>query len=77
MSVTVMMTGVAAYKIRRLESFGLCKPTRTGSHQRLFCDEDIQTIRKIINLEKEGVNLAGIKIILDMEKKLQTEDTGG
>ena len=29
MAVTVMMTGVAAHKIRKFEEFGLCKPART------------------------------------------------
>jgi MerR family transcriptional regulator, heat shock protein HspR len=67
MSVTVMMTGVPAYKIRRLETFGLCRPSRTTSRQRLFSDKDIELIREIIRLEKKGVNLPGIKVILDME----------
>ncbi len=68
MSVTVMMTGVAAYKIRKFEEFGLCNPARTGSKQRLYSDNDIELIRKIVLLEKDGVNLPGIKVILDMQK---------
>jgi DNA-binding transcriptional MerR regulator len=68
MSVTVMMTGVAAHKIRRLEEFGLCRPARTGSKQRLYSDEDIEIIRRITSLEKDGVNLPGIKVIFNMQK---------
>ncbi len=77
MSVAVTMTGVSAIKIRRLETFGLCKPERTDGRQRLFCDEDIRTIHKIVSLEKEGVNLPGIKIILAMQKALHTRERRG
>ena len=68
MSITVMMTGVAAHRIRRFEEFGLCKPARTGSKQRLFSDHDVELIQQIASLEKEGINLPGIKIILGMRQ---------
>jgi hypothetical protein len=67
MSVAVMMTGVAAHKIRRLEDYGLCNPVRTSSRQRLFTDGDIKRIREIVLLEQEGINLAGVKTILEMK----------
>jgi MerR family transcriptional regulator, glutamine synthetase repressor len=67
MSVAVMMTGVAAHKIRRFEEYGLCNPARTTSRQRLFTDSDIKRIREIVLLEQEGINLAGVKIILSMK----------
>ncbi len=67
MSVTVMITGVAAHRIRRFEEFGLCKPTRTASRQRLFSDHDVELIREISALENDGINLAGIKAILLMK----------
>jgi MerR family transcriptional regulator, heat shock protein HspR len=70
MAVTVMMTGVAAHKIRRLEEYGLCKPARTCSKQRLYSDDDIDRIRQIAYLEKDGVNLPGVKLILEMQKSL-------
>lgn len=67
MAVTVMMTGIPAHKIRRFEEFGLCSPARTESKQRLYSEFDIEMIRKISVLEKDGVNLSGIKIILNMQ----------
>ncbi len=67
MAIAVMMTGVAAHKIRKLEGYGLCNPYRTGSKQRLYSDCDIELIRKISSLEKKGVNLPGIKLILGMK----------
>jgi MerR family transcriptional regulator, glutamine synthetase repressor len=67
MSITVKITGIAAHRIRKYEEFGLCKPERTSSQQRLFSDYDIEVLRKIMTYEKDGVNLRGIKIILKME----------
>jgi MerR family transcriptional regulator, heat shock protein HspR len=67
MAVAVMMTGTAAYRIRRFEEAGLFKPQRTGNKQRLYTDRDIELIRRILTLEKDGVNLPGIKIILGMQ----------
>ncbi len=67
MAVAVMMTGAPAYRIRRFEEAGLFKPQRTGNKQRLYSDRDIEIIRRIVTLDKNGVNLQGIKIILDMQ----------
>lgn len=67
MAVAVMMTGVPAHKIRKYEEVGLCKPARTVSKQRLYSDDDIILIHAIANLEEDGVNLPGIKIILGMQ----------
>ena len=73
MAVTVMMTGVPAHKIRKYEDAGLCKPARTVSKQRLYSDDDIILIHAIANLEEDGANLAGIKIILGMQKENKPE----
>jgi MerR family transcriptional regulator, heat shock protein HspR len=67
MAVTVMITGVAAHKIRKFEEFGLCKPARSLSKQRLYSDGDIELIRQIALLEKDRINLPGIKMILKMQ----------
>jgi MerR family transcriptional regulator, heat shock protein HspR len=69
MAITVMMTGTPAHKIRKYEEAGICKPKRTPKQQRLYSDYDLDLIRKIKSLEQEGVNLAGIKIILEIENK--------
>lgn len=68
MLVTVMLTGVAAHRIRRLEECGLCRPVRTPSGHRLYSDTDIELIKEIAVLEGEGINLAGVKVILKMRR---------
>lgn len=68
MSVAVKLTDVEAHRIRRFEAFGLLKPDRTDSRQRLYSDTEIELIREIADLETEGVNLPGVKRILAMRR---------
>jgi DNA-binding transcriptional MerR regulator len=69
MGVAVRITGIPAYHIRKYEECGLCIPERTDSKQRLFSDKNLEVIRKISDYEKNGVNLQGIKIILEMQNR--------
>lgn len=68
MSVTVRLTTVNAHRIRRFEQFGLLSPSRTRAGQRLFSDAEIELIREVVFLERDGVNLGGIKMILAMRR---------
>lgn len=68
MLVAVRLTGVVAYRIRRFEECGLCQPARTESGQRLYSDVEIELIKEISSLEAEGINLPGVKVILEMRR---------
>ncbi|MFW6116651.1 MAG: MerR family transcriptional regulator [bacterium] len=68
MSVAVRLTDVEAHRIRRFEAFGLLRPDRTDSKQRLYSDAEIELIREIAELETEGVNLPGVRMILAMRR---------
>jgi len=68
MSVAVGLTGIEAHRIRRYEAAGLLCPCRTGGRQRLFSDDDIEVIREIAGLEEKGVNLTGVRVILEMSR---------
>jgi DNA-binding transcriptional MerR regulator len=69
MSIAVAMTGVEASRIRRYEAAGVLRPCRTGGGLRLFSDADIALIREVAKLEAEGVNLSGIRVILEMRRR--------
>ncbi len=71
MAITVILTGAPAHKIRSYEKAGLCKPARTASRQRLFSDQDVKVILQIVALEESGANLAGIKLILEMQSRVK------
>ncbi len=67
-AVAEMLTGVKGHRLRRYEAAGLIQPSRTGGRQRLYSDRDIALIKRIAELESQGINLPGIRVILDMEK---------
>jgi DNA-binding transcriptional MerR regulator len=67
-SVAEKLTGAYAHHIRRLEDAGLVKPERTDAGRRLFSDADIDTIKEVSELEIEGINLNGVKAILEIRK---------
>ncbi|MFC1998272.1 MerR family transcriptional regulator [Chloroflexota bacterium] len=67
-SVAEKLTGAYAHHIRRLEDAGLVKPERTNAGRRLFSDADIDIIKEVSELEIEGINLNGVKAILEIRK---------
>ena len=66
-SVASKLVGVPPYKLRLYEQADLVAPARTEGNVRLYSDADIDILRRIVELSEQGVNLAGIKIILQME----------
>ncbi len=63
--------------LRLYEREGLIEPDRSDSGVRLYCDADIELLRRIQRFTQElGVNLAGVSIILrllDQIEDLQDE----
>ena len=68
-SVASRLVGVPPHILRSYEKAGLIRPARTKGQIRLYSDADIEVIRRIVDLSEQGVNLAGIKVILGMEKE--------
>ncbi len=68
MAIAVKLTGVEPHRIRRFEEGGLLVAERTEGNQRLFSQDDIETIRQAAKLEDEGINVEGIKAILAMRR---------
>ena len=65
------MFSVHQQTIRMYEKEGLLNPKRSDGNTRLFSEEDVERLEEIINLtHKMGVNLAGVDIILKLQKKL-------
>jgi DNA-binding transcriptional MerR regulator len=67
-SVAEKLTGAHTHHIRRLARAGLLHPERTDAGQRLFSDADIDIIKAVSDLEIEGINLNGVKAILEMRR---------
>ena len=66
-SVAANLAGVHPRTLRIYEEEGLLQPARTPTNIRLYSDEDIARVRAIRYLtRRRGVNLAGVKIILQL-----------
>jgi MerR family transcriptional regulator, heat shock protein HspR len=68
-SVAARLSGLPPWMLRLLDQEGLVVPTRTDKNRRLYSDNDIARLERIRHLtEERGVNLAGVKVILEMEE---------
>jgi len=69
-SVAAKLAGLPAWMLRLLDQEGIVVPTRTDKNRRLYSDNDITRLERIRHLTLERkVNMAGIKVILEMEEK--------
>ncbi len=57
--------------LRLYERKGLIRPSRTVGRTRMYSEEDVEEIRRILRLTRDlGVNLAGVEIILRMRRQM-------
>jgi MerR family transcriptional regulator/heat shock protein HspR len=69
-SVAAELAGVHPQTLRIYERKGLVEPARTRGGSRRYSDADINLLRRIQDLTDEGLNLAGVKRVLDLEAEL-------
>ena len=69
-SVAAELAGVHPQTLRIYERKGLLDPARTGGGSRRYSDDDIDQLRRIQELTNEGLNLAGVKRVLELEAEL-------
>ena len=69
-SVFAELAGVHPQTLRNYERSGLLSPQRTSGGSRRFSDADLAAIRRIQDLTNEGVNLEGVKRIMQLEHEL-------
>ena len=69
-SVVSKLVGLPIWTLRELDTAGVVKAKRLGKKSRLYCLKDIKKLEYIHYLmEDEGVNIRGIKIILEMRSR--------
>ncbi len=66
-SVAAELAGVHPQTLRIYERRGLVDPARTTGGSRRYSDSDIALLRRIQELTTEGLNLAGVQRVLDLE----------
>lgn len=70
-SVAADLSGVPAQQLRRMEEGGLLSPQRSEGNTRRYSDNDLRQIAAAADLADEGVNAAGIRLILDLHAELE------
>lgn len=66
------MFSVHQQTIRMYEKQGLISPKRSEGNTRLFSEEDVDSLEEVIYLtHKLGVNLAGVEMVLKLQKKIK------
>ena len=66
-SVAADLTGVSPQNLRVYEARGLISPARTEGGTRRYSDHDVARVERITVLLEEGLNLAGISLVLDLQ----------
>lgn len=70
-SVAAELVGTGIQNLRLYEKRGLLTPQRSAGGTRLYSQDDVETLRRIIVLLGAGLNLAGIAMVLDLESRLR------
>lgn len=72
-SVASELADMHPQTLRGYERKGLVRPSRTSGNTRRYSRRDIDRLRFIQHLtQEEGLNLAGVRVVLDMGEKLET-----
>jgi MerR family transcriptional regulator/heat shock protein HspR len=66
----VYVISVAAELAGVYERRGLLDPARTGGGSRRYSQRDIDRLRRISELTEAGLNLAGVKAVMELEDEV-------
>lgn len=71
MSVVSEMVGTGVQNLRLYERRGLVTPKRTLGGTRLYSQDDVDRMRRIVALlTVDGLNLAGVAMVLQLESRI-------
>jgi len=70
-SVVSEMVGTGVQNLRLYERRGLVTPKRTSGGTRLYSQDDVDRMRRIVALlTVDGLNLAGVAMVLQLESRI-------
>lgn len=70
-SVAAQLSGLHPQTLRQYDRLGLVSPDRTAGRGRRYSARDIELLRQVQQLSQdEGINLAGIKRIIELENQV-------
>ena len=75
-SVAAELAEMHPQTLRMYEARGLIAPKRSPKNTRLYSQRDVERLRRIQQMTAEGLNLAGVEMVLALEaqvRKLRAE----
>ncbi|MBV9022562.1 MAG: MerR family transcriptional regulator [Streptomycetaceae bacterium] len=69
-SVAAQLSGLHPQTLRQYDRLGLVSPDRTAGRGRRYSARDIELLRQVQQLSQDGINLAGIKRIIELENQV-------
>ena len=70
-SVAAELAGMHAQTLRQYDRLGLVSPSRTRGGGRRYSTRDVELLREVQRMSQEGVSLAGIHRILELENHVE------
>jgi MerR family transcriptional regulator/heat shock protein HspR len=69
-AVAAELAGMHPQTLRQYDRLGLVRPQRTAGQSRRYSMRDVVQLREIARLSAEGLNLEGIRRILELENQV-------
>ena len=70
-SIAAELAGMHPQTLRQYDRLGIVTPRRTRGRGRRYSPNDVDSLREVQRLsQEEGINLAGIRRIIDLEREL-------
>lgn len=70
-SVAAELAGTGVQNLRLYERRGLLLPQRTAGGTRRYSESDVARLRRIVELLEDGLNLAGVAAVLELEAEIE------
>lgn len=73
-SVAAELAGMHPQTLRQYDRLGLVSPARSPGRGRRYSHRDVERLRRVQALSQDGVNLEGIRRILELERRLESAE---
>ena len=70
-SVAAELAGMHPQTLRQYDRLGLVSPARSSGRGRRYSQRDVERLRRIQALSQDGINLEGIRRVLDLERRME------
>ena len=70
-SVAAELAHMHPQTLRMYEARGLIEPKRSPKNTRLYSQSDVELLQRIQQLTAEGLNLAGVERVLELEQRIE------